>query len=67
MWQRDVAIAHYKIADALIVAKNADDGARRIPTVIAIMTKLKNQNQLAPGQEDLLTDAQAALANPSAK
>jgi len=49
------------------LAELGDNKAGRIPAIVVTLTKMKNQNQLSPAQAELLTDAQAALADPPAK
>jgi tetratricopeptide (TPR) repeat protein len=60
-WQFETALISWTLAGL------DDDRAHRLPAIVATLTKLKDQNQLTPAQTQLLTDAQAALADPPAK
>jgi len=60
-WQFETALVSWTLAEL------GDNKAGRIPAIVVTLTKMKNQNQLSPAQAELLTDAQAALADPPAK
>jgi tetratricopeptide (TPR) repeat protein len=55
-WQFDLVASHWKLA------ANGDDAASRFAFIVATLRKLKEENRLAPAQENWLPEAEAQLA-----